>query len=59
VKQDPTDDKLLAYAEEGQADYLVARDEQPLLPIGSYAGIPIVCPRQFLETLAKKQKNGH
>jgi putative PIN family toxin of toxin-antitoxin system len=53
VKQDPTDNKILACAEEGQVDHIVASDEHHLLPIGSYAGIPIVRPRQFLEILVQ------
>jgi putative PIN family toxin of toxin-antitoxin system len=53
VAADPTDDKILACAEEGRVDYIVASDEQHLVPLGSYAGIPIVRPRQFLEILAQ------
>ena len=30
----------------------LASDGKHLLPLGSYAGIPIVRPRQFLEILA-------
>ena len=47
VEDDPTDDKILACAVEGQVDYVVASDKH-LLEIGSYAGIPIVTPRRFL-----------
>jgi hypothetical protein len=53
VQADPTDNKILACAEEGQADYIVASDERHLLPLGSFRGIPIVRPRRFLELLAK------
>ena len=53
VKDDPTDNKILACAEEGQADYIVTSDERHLLPLGSFRGMPIVRPRQFLEILAK------
>ncbi|HXF63687.1 MAG TPA: putative toxin-antitoxin system toxin component, PIN family [Caldilineaceae bacterium] len=50
VKDDPTDNKILACAEEGQVDYIVASDEH-LTKLGTYAGIPIVTPRRFLELL--------
>ena len=53
VAADPTDDKILACAEEGLVDHIVASDEQHLFPLGSYAGIPIVRPRQFLEILTQ------
>ena len=52
VTADPTDDKILACAEEGQVDYIVASDVKHVRALGSYAGIPIVRPRQFLDILA-------
>lgn len=55
VEEDPTDDKILACAEEGQVDYIVASDEH-LTKIGKYKGIPIVPPRQFLEILKQVEK---
>jgi uncharacterized protein len=51
IADDPTDNKILACAVEGQVDYIVASDEKHLTPLGSYAGIPIVRPRRFLEIL--------
>jgi len=50
IADDPTDNKVLACAQEGQADYIVASDEH-LTRLGSYAGIPIVLPRRFLAIL--------
>lgn len=50
VCRDPKDDKFLACAIEGEADYLVSGD-QDLLAIGSYQGIQIVKPAQFLNIL--------
>lgn len=50
VKDDPTDDKIFACAEEGQVDYVVSSDEH-LIKIGSFKSISIVTPRQFLEIL--------
>jgi putative PIN family toxin of toxin-antitoxin system len=51
IAEDPTDNKILACAVEGQVDFIVASDEKHLVPLGSYAGIPIVRPRRFLEIL--------
>lgn len=51
ITQDPTDDKVLASAVEGQVDYVVASDRH-LTDLHSYAGIPIVRPRAFLELLS-------
>ncbi len=50
VKDDPTDDKILACAEEEQVNYIVSSDAH-LTTMGSYKGIPIVPPRRFLEIL--------
>lgn len=50
VQDDPTDDKILACAKEGQASYIVSSDEH-LLNLESYEGISIVPPRRFLEIL--------
>lgn len=50
IGEDPTDDKILACAEEGDVDYIVASDEH-LMKEGNYKGMPIVTPRQFLEIL--------
>jgi len=33
----------------GHADIIVTGDRKHLLPLGSYAGIPIVSPREFLD----------
>jgi predicted nucleic acid-binding protein len=55
VPDDPTDDKVLACAKESAADYIVASDEH-LTKLESYAGIPIVTPRQFLQIL-EQQRN--
>ena len=58
------EDKILACAKEGQVDYIVASDEH-LAKLGSFAGIPIIPPRRFLEILAEQrekkegQEEGH
>ncbi|HFD40497.1 MAG TPA: putative toxin-antitoxin system toxin component, PIN family [Anaerolineae bacterium] len=50
VTRDPKDDPLLAAAVEGRADYLVSGDRD-LLDLGSYQGIQMVTPREFVEIL--------
>ena len=50
VAEDPTDNKVLACAVEGQADYVVASDDH-LLKLERYAKIPILPPRRFLDLL--------
>jgi putative PIN family toxin of toxin-antitoxin system len=52
IKADPTDNKYLACAHEGQADYIVTGD-QHLLKEGQYKGTKIITPREFLDILRK------
>lgn len=46
--RDPNDDKYLACAADGDADYIVSGDRD-LLDLKQFIGIPIVTPRRFLE----------
>jgi len=48
VPRDPDDDKIIACAVAAGADYLVSRDLD-LLSLGTYAGIIIIRPEQFLQ----------
>ena len=48
---DPDDDMYLACAIEGEADYVVSGDEH-IRQLGSYRGVPIVSPTQFLGILS-------
>jgi putative PIN family toxin of toxin-antitoxin system len=48
VCDDPDDDKFIACAISGEAEYIVSGDKH-LLKINGYEGISIVKPRQFLE----------
>ncbi|MEZ5863927.1 MAG: hypothetical protein R3D25_07570 [Geminicoccaceae bacterium] len=48
---DPKDDMIIATAVAASANYLVTGDRRHLLPIGTYAGIHIVTPRDFLDLL--------
>ena len=50
IKEDPTDNKYLACAQEGEADYIVTGD-QHLLKLQNYKGIRIVTPKVFLNIL--------
>ena len=56
VKDDPTDNKVLACAVEGEVNYVVASGEH-LTKLGNYSGIPIVTPRRFLEILEQGEEN--
>ena len=47
VPRDPDDDKIVACAVAAGAEYLVSRDRD-LLSLGSYAGISIITPEEFI-----------
>jgi putative PIN family toxin of toxin-antitoxin system len=49
IKADPQDDKYLACALEGQADYIISGDRH-LLDLKSFRGIKIMPPGTFLES---------
>jgi hypothetical protein len=51
VNDDPDDNKVLACALEGKADFVVSGDHH-LTDIGSFRGIPIVKPDAFLGIMA-------
>jgi putative PIN family toxin of toxin-antitoxin system len=51
VCSDPDDDKFLAAAVGGRADYLVTGDVGDLLHLGEYKGVAIVSPREFASVL--------
>jgi predicted nucleic acid-binding protein len=52
VARDPEDDKLLACAVEGRADYLVSGDKD-LLVLQEYAGVQVISPAQFVKILGE------
>jgi len=52
VSPDPDDDKFLACALELGAERVVSGDSD-LLSLGSYMGIPILTPREFLERMGE------
>jgi len=55
VDDDPSDNKILFCAAEGEVDYIVASDEH-LTKLGTFSGISIVPPRRFLEILGERSK---
>ena len=50
VEEDPDDDKFLACAVEGDADYVVSGDEH-LLALKVFHGVQIVRAKQFIDVL--------
>ena len=57
VEDDPDDDRVLEYALEGGADYVVSGDHH-LLDLRRFRSIPIVTPRQFLAILESPGARG-
>ncbi len=51
VCSNPDDDKFLATAVGGKADYLVTGEVGDLLHIQEYNGVAIVSPREFVSVL--------
>ena len=52
VVADPDDDKIVECAVVGGATHIVTGDRRHLLPMGSYQGISIISPADFLTLLA-------
>ena len=57
IADDPDDDLVLGTALAGDTDYIVSGDKH-LLALGSFRGIPIVTPAQFLQILAAEPEDG-
>ena len=51
VCSDPDDDKFLATAVGGRADYLVTGDVGDLLHLREYKSVAIISPRDFISKL--------
>jgi len=51
IKADPSDNKYLECAVEGEVDYLISGDRH-LKDLGSYSGIKIISPANFLELVS-------
>lgn len=56
VPTDPDDDHVIAAAIAGSADLIASGDKRDLLPMGAYAGIPIVTARDALGRLGASSK---
>lgn len=54
IKDDPSDNKFLECAREGQVDYLISNDKKHLLKLKEFEGIKIISPEEFLP-LCRKQ----
>lgn len=52
ISIDPDDDKVLECAVVGGAIHIVTGDRRHLLPLGSYQGISIVTPAEFLKLVS-------
>lgn len=50
IRDDPSDDRYLECAVEGEADVIVSGDHH-LRDLGSYRGIPILSVKEFFEVL--------
>lgn len=48
IKEDPDDNKFIAAAIEGQAEYIISGDK-PLLNIKEYHGVKIISPADFIK----------
>ncbi|MDL1959938.1 MAG: putative toxin-antitoxin system toxin component, PIN family [Deltaproteobacteria bacterium] len=55
IEDDPTDNKYLACAYEGEADYIVSGDHH-LLDLEVYEGIEILTAKSFLDIWEKERK---
>ncbi len=55
VSRDPADDKFLAAAIEGRAQYVVSGDRD-LLAVKAYGGVQVVRPSAFLAILRRGEK---
>jgi putative PIN family toxin of toxin-antitoxin system len=54
IPDDPTDERVLACAVEGEADLIVSGDRH-LLDLGTFQGIPTITARALLERLAETE----
>ncbi len=52
IATDPDDDKVLECAVVGHATHIVSGDKRHILPLGTYQGILIVSPAEFLQSVA-------
>jgi len=53
ITEDPSDNMFLVCAVEGKADFIISGDNH-LLEVGTYQGIQILTPREFIKQLQLK-----
>ena len=53
IREDPTDNRILECALEGQVDYIITGDRRHLLPLKIFKGIKIVSVNDFLDVIGK------
>lgn len=58
VTRDPNDDPVVACAVEGEAGFIVSGD-QDLLVLGTYRGVRVVTPRDFLALLEAQAQHAN
>jgi putative PIN family toxin of toxin-antitoxin system len=58
VADDPDDDKILECGVASGAAFIVTGDRRHLLPLGSYQGMQILSPRDFLAAIAASGSSG-
>lgn len=58
IVRDPDDNKIVSAGVEGQANYIVTRDED-LLDLKEYRGIKMITPEDFMRILRRLQIQSH
>ncbi len=56
IQSDPSDNRILECAVTAKSDYIVTGDTRHILPLGSYAGIPIVKVASFLDLFGQQTR---
>jgi predicted nucleic acid-binding protein len=57
ILTDPSDNRILECAVQAASSFIVSGDKTDVLPLGSYAGIPIVTVADFLSWLDRTVTN--
>jgi predicted nucleic acid-binding protein len=54
IRADPPDNRILECAVTAKSDFIVSGDSRHVLPLGQYAGIPILKVADFMAILQKQ-----
>jgi len=57
ITADDDDNRVLECARAANADFIVTGDRRHLLPLGSYQGIAIISPADFLNCIPSLEPN--